>query len=252
LTTKRIIPCLDIRNGKVVKGINFQGNKEVGDPLDLAVFYNAQGADELVFYDIDAAVENRGVFAELLKEIAAAVSIPLTVAGGVLTAEDFERVLSLGADRVSINTGAIKKPGLVAGVSKAYGSERVVLAMDVKRADGRFTVFRSVGRENTGIDALEWARKGEADGAGELVLNSIDTDGVRGGFDIEILEAVSKVVSIPIVASGGAGKREDFLDLFTKLPSIDAGLAASIFHNKELLIPDLKAYLKENKITVRF
>jgi cyclase len=243
LSIKRIIPCLDIRNGKVVKGVNFQGNKEVGDPIELAGFYNAQGADELVFYDIDAAVENRGVFADLLNEIASAVTIPLTVAGGVMSVRDFEWVLSLGADRVSINTGAIVNPDLIAEVSKEFGSERVVFAMDVKRANGQFMVFRGVGKINTGLNALDWARKAEADGAGEIVVNSIDTDGVRGGFDLEMLEAVSNVVNIPIVASGGAGKKEDFFELFTKLPVISAGLAASIFHNKEVLIRDLKAYL---------
>jgi cyclase len=230
----------------VVKGVNFEGITDVADPVELAEFYNGNGADELVLYDITASIEGRMIFADVLKAVAERVSIPFTVGGGINSIDDIERVLEYGADKVSINSGAIRNPSLIAEAAGKYGSERVVLAIDCKRADGKFMVFTGGGRESTGMDMLEWARKGEADGAGEIVLNSIDTDGVRGGFDLEMLEALSKAVSIPIVASGGAGKKEDFLELFRKLPVIDAGLAASIFHSKQLLIADLKSYLGDN------
>jgi len=247
---KKIVPCIDIRNGKVVKGINFQGNKEVGDPVELAAFYSGEGADELVFYDIDASVENRGVFADLLQKVAAVTSVPLTVAGGVAAVEDFERVLSIGADKVSINSGAIKYPNLIGEIYKKHGGEKIVFAMDVKRVDGRFLVFSGVGQNNTGIDAIEWAVKAKQDGAGEIVVNSIDTDGVKNGFDIEMLSEIAQRVRIPIVASGGAGKMEHFAEVF-KIDGVSAGLAASIFHYREIGIRELKGYLAANGVAVK-
>jgi len=250
MVTKRIIPCLDIRDGKVVKGVNFKGIKEIADPIELAEFYNTSGADELVFYDITASYEGRQLFTDVLEAVASRVFIPLTVGGNINSVEDFDRVLKAGADKVSINSGAIKDPDLINEAAKKYGNQCVVLSMDISRVGGKFCVFTKGGRENTGIDALEWAAKGEQRGAGELVVNSIDTDGVRGGFDLEMLEAIGKRVSIPIIASGGAGKKEDFIKLFA-LECVDAGLAAGIFHTKELLIRDLKLYLKENNIAVR-
>ncbi|MCL2856639.1 MAG: imidazole glycerol phosphate synthase subunit HisF [Oscillospiraceae bacterium] len=250
MLTKRIIPCLDIRDGRVVKGVKFEGIQDVTDPVDAAAFYNAQGADELVFYDITATHENRGLFVDLLRKVASQVFIPLTVGGGINSLDDFERVLSCGADKVSVNSGAIKDPGLIEAAAKKYGDQCVVLSMDVKRVDGEFRLFSAGGRIDTGIDALEWAYKGQESGAGELVVNSIDTDGVRGGFDIELLCAMRAVSTLPIIASGGAGTKEHFLELFEQV-DVDAGLAASIFHFKELLIPDLKEYLNENGIEVR-
>ena len=250
MLNKKIIPCLDIRDGRVVKGVRFEGIQDVTDPVEAAAYYNAQGADELVFYDITATHENRGLFVDLLRKVAAQVFIPLTVGGGINSLGDFERVLGCGADKVSVNSGAIKDPGLIEAAAKKYGDQCVVLSMDVKRVGGGFRLFSAGGRADTGLDAIEWARKGQESGAGELVVNSIDTDGVRGGFDIELLRAVRGVSSLPIVASGGAGKKEHFLELFEQA-DVDAGLAASIFHFKELLIPDLKRYLDKNGITVR-
>jgi len=249
MQVKKIVPCLDIRDGKVVKGVNFEGIKEVGDPVRLAAYYNDEGADELVFYDISASVEGRGVFADLLKEIRGVTTIPLTVAGGVMTARDFGDVLELGADKVSVNTGVIKNPGLIADASKEYGRERVVFAMDVKRVGGAFHVFAGAGRQDTGIDALEWAVKGEQNGAGEIVVNSIDTDGVKNGYDIELLSEIARRVSIPITASGGAGKAEHFAQVF-EISGVQSALAASIFHYKEVKIRELKTYLAKNGITV--
>jgi len=250
MLTKRIIPCLDIRDGRVVKGVKFEGIQDVTDPVEAAQFYNAQGADELVFYDITASYENRGLFVDLLRKVAAQVFIPLTVGGGINSLDDFERVLGCGADKVSVNSGAIKDPGLIEAAAKKYGDQCVVLSMDVKRVDGGFRLFSAGGRIDTGLDAIEWARRGQESGAGELVVNSIDTDGVRGGFDIEMLRAMRAVSTLPIIASGGAGTKEHFLQLFEQV-DVDAGLAASIFHFKELLIPDLKRYLDENGIAVR-
>ena len=250
MLTKKIIPCLDIRDGRVVKGVKFEEVRDVTDPIEAAAFYNAQGADELVFYDITASNENRLLFVDLLRKVASQVSIPLTVGGGISGLDDFERVLGCGADKVSVNSGAIKDPGLVEAAAKKYGSQRVVLGMDVKRVDGGFRLFTGGGRIDTGLDAIEWAYKGQESGAGELVVNSIDTDGVRGGFDIELLSAMRAVSSLPIVASGGAGTKEHFLELFEQV-DVEAGLAASIFHFKELLIPDLKQYLHENGIAVK-
>jgi len=251
MITKRIIPCLDVRNGRVVKGTNFEGIKDVEDPVELARFYNASGADELVFYDITASVEGRGIFVDVLKKVAAEIFIPLTVGGSINTVDDFDRVLKCGADKVSVNSGAIKDPSLILNAAKKYGNQCVVLSMDVKRVDGKFTVFAKGGRENTGIDALEWAVFGEKNGAGELVVNSIDTDGVKGGFDIEMLSAIGERVNIPIIASGGAGSMEHFDTLFKTVPRVDAGLAASIFHYRQIAIKDLKNYLKNNNIEMR-
>ena len=251
MLAKRIIPCLDVRDGRVVKGMNFEGIRDVNDPVELADFYSSSGADELVFYDITASNENRKLFTDVLKGVAKKVFIPLTVGGGVNTLADFERVLTAGADKVSVNSGAIKNPNLIYEGAKRYGSQCVMLSMDVKRVDGKFTVFSNGGRINTGLDMVEFAKKGEELGAGEICLNSIDTDGVKKGFDIEMLETLSRAVNIPIIASGGAGCAQDFVTLFKKLPKVDAGLGASIFHFKEVAISDLKKLLKENGIEVR-
>ena len=251
MITKRIIPCLDVKDGKVVKGVNFTGLKEVSSPVSLAEYYSKNGADELVFYDITASSDGRKIFTDVLKETASKVFIPLTVGGGINTLDDFDRVLKCGADKVSVNSGAISDPTLIEKAAKLYGNQCVVLSVDVKRVDGKFTVFKKGGRENTGLDALDWIKRGVDSGAGEVVINSIDTDGVKGGFDIEMLSAVSEIVSVPIIASGGAGKAEDFITLFKKLPKIDAGLAASIFHFGETNIKKLKLLMKENGINTR-
>lgn len=250
MLTKRIVPCLDVRGGKVVKGKNFEGIKDIADPVELAEYYNKAGVDELVFYDITATVEGREIFSDVLESVARQIFIPLTVGGGIDTPEDFDRVLKLGADKVSVNSGAIKRPELISEAAKIYGNQCVVLSMDVKRIDGKFHVFTKGGREDTGMDAIEWAIQGEALGAGELVVNSIDTDGVKEGFDLELLDLIAEKTSLPIVASGGAGKMEDFAELF-KHPGIDAGLAASIFHRKEVDIMELKEYLKGEGVSVR-
>jgi len=250
MITKRIIPCLDVRNGRVVKGVNFEGIQDVASPVELAHFYNDSGADELVFYDITASYENRSLFTDALKQVAGEIFIPLTVGGGINTVDDFDRVLKCGADKVSVNSGAIKDPSLIEKAAKKYGDQCVVLSMDIKRVDGKFHIFSKGGRIDTGIDALEWAKQGANRGAGELVVNSIDTDGVKKGFDLEMLQKISDLVSIPVIASGGAGKKEDFLELF-KAGCADAGLAASIFHFKEVNIMDLKRYLNDNNIEMR-
>ena len=250
MLTKRIIPCLDIRDGRVVKGTNFQGLKDVSDPVELAAFYNREGADELVFYDITASHEGRGLFTDILQRVAGTIFIPLTVGGGINTVADFDRVLKCGADKVSVNSGAIRSPGLIKEASRQYGSQCVVLSIDIKRVDGKFTVFTHGGRQNTGIDAIEWAKRGEADGAGELVANSMDTDGVKTGFDLELLAELGKVLTIPIIASGGAGGKEHFVEVFG-LDRVDAGLAASIFHYQTVRISDLKQYLKTKNIPMR-
>lgn len=251
MITKRIIPCLDVRDGRVVKGTNFLGIKDVEDPVSLASFYNESGADELVFYDITASYEKRNLFTDVLKSVAEQIFIPLTVGGGINTLADFDRVLKCGADKVSVNSGAIKNPSLIEDAARLYGNQCVVLSMDVKRVDGVFRIFSHGGRIDTGIDALEWAKRGEESGAGELVVNSIDTDGVKRGFDLEMLEKICQTVNIPVIASGGAGKKEDFYELFDKVKGVDAGLAASIFHFREVLIPDLKRYLVSKNIEMR-
>lgn len=251
MITKRIIPCLDVKNGRVVKGVNFEGLSDVSSPVELGKFYSDNGADELVFYDITASAEGRALFTDILKEVASTIFIPLTVGGGINTLEDFDRVLKCGADKVSVNSGAIRNPELISQAAKKYGDQCVVISADVKRVDGVFRVFAKGGRENTGMEAISWIVSCVNRGAGEVVLNSIDTDGVKGGFDLEMLEAVSNAVNVPVIASGGAGKAEDFVELFHTLPKVDAGLAASIFHFGEVSIPELKKVLKENNINVR-
>ncbi|MGM0215220.1 imidazole glycerol phosphate synthase subunit HisF [Enterococcus sp. AZ109] len=250
MLAKRIIPCLDVRDGRVVKGVNFAGLKDVNDPVTLARFYNEQGADELVFYDITASAEDRGLFTDILEAVASEVFIPLTVGGGINEVSDFERVLNCGADKVSVNSGALRNPQLIEDGAKRYGSQCVVLSIDIRKVGEQWRVFAKGGREDTGLDALEWIKKGEALGAGELVINSMDTDGVKQGFDLPLLKAVSEITSLPIVASGGAGNSEDFYHLF-QLPNIEAGLAASIFHYGEVKIPDLKRQLAEKAIPMR-
>lgn len=251
MVTKRIIPCLDIKDGRVVKGVNFLNLQDVSNPVKLADYYSRSGADELVFYDITASFEGRKLFTDILTAVASTIFIPLTVGGGINSLEDFERVLSCGADKVSVNSGAIKNPELIGQAAKRYGDQCVVLSVDAKRVDGKYHVFLNGGRVDTGMDALEWIKEGVDRGAGEVVVNSIDTDGVKGGFDLEMLRDVSALVKVPIIASGGAGGTKDFVDLFQALPQISAGLAASIFHFGEVAIPDLKAELKQNGVCVR-
>ncbi len=251
MITKRIIPCLDVKNGTVVKGTNFKDLNEISSPVELAEYYSSHGADELVFYDITASSDGRKLFTDILTETASKVFIPLTVGGGINTLDDFDRVLKCGADKVSVNSGAIRNPSLIKEAAQKYGDQCVVLSVDIKRVDGQFRVFAKGGREDTGLDALEWIKFGVENGAGEIVVNSIDTDGVKQGFDIEMLKAVTSLVNVPVIASGGAGGKQDFVDLFNQVPDITAGLAASIFHYGEVTIDDLKNTLKENNITVR-
>ena len=251
MITKRIIPCLDVKNGRVVKGTNFQGLSDVSDPVALGKYYSDHGADELVFYDITASFEGRKLFTDILQKVASTIFIPLTVGGGINTVENFDRVLKCGADKVSVNSGAIRNPDLVFQAARKYGDQCVVLSADVKRVNGEFRVFAKGGREDTGMEAIAWIRRCVGMGAGEVVLNSIDTDGVKQGFDLEMLEAVSNAVDVPVIASGGAGGMEDFVKLFQTLPKVDAGLAASIFHFGQVQIPELKAYLAQNHINVR-
>lgn len=251
MITKRIIPCLDVKDGRVVKGVNFAGLSDVSSPVSLAEFYSNAGADELVFYDITASAEGRGLFTDILRKTAESVFIPLTVGGGINSLDDFDRVLKCGADKVSVNSGAIRNPDLIYQAAKRYGDQCVVLSADVKRVDGVFRVFAKGGRENTGMEAIEWIRRCVDNGAGEVVVNSIDTDGVRGGFDLEMLAAVCDAVSVPVIASGGAGCIDDFIKLFQTLPKVDAGLAASIFHFGQVQICDLKKVMAENNIPTR-
>lgn len=251
MITKRIIPCLDVKDGRVVKGVNFLGLRDVSSPVELAAYYSESGADELVFYDITASAEGRKLFTDILREVASTIFIPLTVGGGISSLEDFDRVLKCGADKVSVNSGAICDPELVRRAARRYGDQCVVLSVDVKRMDGEFRVFARGGRDDTGIEAISWIRKCVDMGAGEVVVNSIDTDGVKGGFDLEMLQAVCESVSVPVIASGGAGCSADFTELFRKVPDVSAGLAASIFHFGEVKIPELKAELRANGINVR-
>ena len=251
MITKRIIPCLDVRDGRVVKGVNFAGLSDVSSPVELARYYSENGADELVFYDITASAEGRRLFTDILCETARQVFIPLTVGGGISSVEDFDRVLHCGADKVSVNSGAIREPGLILDAAKRYGDQCVVLSVDVKRVGGQFHVFARGGRDDTGLEAIDWIRRCVALGAGEVVVNSIDTDGVKGGFDLGLLAAVCDAVSVPVIASGGAGCAADFVTLFQTLPGVDAGLAASIFHFGEVAIPALKAALRRAGIPVR-
>ncbi|MBQ7809474.1 MAG: imidazole glycerol phosphate synthase subunit HisF [Clostridia bacterium] len=251
MITKRIIPCLDVKDGRVVKGVNFLDLADVSSPVKLAKYYSESGADELVFYDITASAEGRALFTDILTEVASTIFIPLTVGGGINTVADFDRVLKCGADKVSVNSGAIRNPELIREAAKIYGDQCVVLSVDVKRVDGEFRVFAKGGREDTGMEAISWIKKCVSMGAGEVVVNSIDTDGVKGGFDIELLEIVTNAVNVPVIASGGAGSKQDFVDLFKAIPTIDAGLAASVFHFGEIKINDLKKELKKNDINVR-
>ncbi len=251
MITKRIIPCLDVKDGRVVKGVNFQGLSDVNSPVELAEYYTKNGADEMVFYDITASAEGRKLFTEVLTEVASKVFIPLTVGGGINSLEDFDRVLKCGADKVSVNSGAIRNPELIRQAAEKYGNQCVVLSVDAARVDGTYRVFAKGGRENTGMDAVEWIREGVERGAGEVVLNSIDTDGVKQGFDLPMLKAVCEVVDVPVIASGGAGCTQDFITLFQEIPTVSAGLAASIFHFGEVTIPDLKKELKQSDISVR-
>jgi len=251
MITKRIIPCLDIKNGRVVKGTNFQGLSDVSSPVELAKLYSESGADELVFYDITASAEGRQLFTDVLRQVASQIFIPLTVGGGINTVEDFDRVLKCGADKVSVNSGAIRNPRLIYEAAQKYGSQCVVLSADIKRVDGQFRVFAKGGREDTGMEAIAWIKKGVELGAGEVVVNSIDTDGVKQGFDIQMLRAVCDAVNVPVIASGGAGSEEHFTQLFREIPTIDAALAASVFHFGQIKIPDLKQILRDNDIIVR-
>ena len=251
MITKRIIPCLDVKDGRVVKGVNFLGLADVSSPVKLAEFYSECGADELVFYDITASAEGRALFTDILCEVASKIFIPLTVGGGINTIDDFDRVLKCGADKVSVNSGAIRNPLLIKEAAEKYGNQCVVISADIKRVDGVFRVFAKGGRENTGMEAISWIKRCVELGAGEVVVNSIDTDGVKGGFDIEMLKAVCDAVNVPVIASGGAGSMQHFVDLFKAIPTIDAGLAASVFHFGEIAISDLKKELKANDITVR-
>ncbi|MBE6947610.1 MAG: imidazole glycerol phosphate synthase subunit HisF [Ruminococcaceae bacterium] len=251
MITKRIIPCLDVRNGRVVKGTNFDNINDVSSPVELGKYYSACGADELVFYDITASSEDRKLFTDILTQMAENVFIPLTVGGGINTVEDFDRVLKCGADKVSVNSGAIRNPDLIRQAAEKYGNQCVVISADVKRVDGQFRVFAKGGREDTGLEAISWIKRCVDNGAGEVVVNSIDTDGVRGGFDLELLKLVCDAVAVPVIASGGAGCEQDFVELFREIPTVDAGLAASIFHFGQVRISELKQTLKENGITVR-
>ena len=251
MITKRIIPCLDVRNGRVVKGVNFEGVRDVSSPVELGKFYSDSGADELVFYDITASVEGRALFTDILREVASTIFIPLTVGGGINTLDDFDRVLKCGADKVSVNSGAIRNPNLIYEAAQRYGDQCVVLSADIKRVNGEFRVFAKGGREDTGMEAIEWIKRCVGNGAGEVVVNSIDTDGVKKGFDMEMLRAVCNAVNVPVIASGGAGCVQDFIDLFREVPDIDAGLAASVFHFGEIAIPDLKRTLAAEGINMR-
>ncbi len=251
MITKRIIPCLDVKDGRVVKGVNFEGLNDVSSPVELGKYYSDCGADELVFYDITASSDGRKLFTDILKEVARNIFIPLTVGGGINTLEDFDRVLKCGADKVSVNSGAIKNPDLIKAAAEKYGSQCVVISADIKRVDGEFRVFARGGRDDTGMEGVSWIKRCVDNGAGEVVVNSIDTDGVKKGFDIEMLKAVCNAVNVPVIASGGAGRAQDFVTLFNEIPDIDAGLAASIFHFGEVKISDLKQLLNKNNINVR-
>ncbi|MBQ8320799.1 MAG: imidazole glycerol phosphate synthase subunit HisF [Clostridia bacterium] len=251
MITKRIIPCLDVKDGRVVKGVNFLGLADVSSPVKLAKFYSECGADELVFYDITASAEGRALFTDILTEVAKTIFIPLTVGGGINTLADFDRVLKCGADKVSVNSGAIRNPSLIEEAAKRYGNQCVVISADVKRVDGQFRVFAKGGREDTGMEAISWIKHCVDSGAGEVVVNSIDTDGVKGGFDIELLKRVCDTVNVPVIASGGAGNMQHFIDLFYEIPEMSAGLAASVFHFGEIQINDLKRKMRDSGITVR-
>lgn len=251
MLAKRIIPCLDVRNGKVVKGVNFEGVKDVGDPVELAVQYNKQGADEIVFYDITASYEGRGVMLDVVKRTAQQVFVPLCVGGGIATVDDFRDTLRAGADKVSVNSQAVKNPKLISDAAEIFGSQCVVVGIDAKRNDrGGYSVFINGGRVDMNLDLGDWVREIEERGAGEICLNSIDTDGVRGGFDIEMLKYVCDRVNIPVIASGGCGAINHFSEVFEQTAS-SAALAASLFHFGELTVGEVKDYLKKKNIPVR-
>lgn len=251
MITKRIIPCLDVKDGRVVKGVKFKGLSDVSSPVELGQYYSSMGADELVFYDITASAEGRKLFTDILRQVASKIFIPLTVGGGISSIDDFDRVLKCGADKVSVNSGAIRDPGLIRVAAEKYGDQCVVLSVDVSLVDGQYRVFGRGGRDDTGLDAIEWIKKGVSLGAGEVVVNSIDTDGVKQGFDLPLLKKVCDAVNVPVIASGGAGSIDDFKELFREIPTVDAGLAASIFHFGEVEIPELKRQMSESGINVR-
>ena len=251
MITKRIIPCLDVKDGRVVKGVNFKDLNDVSSPVELAKFYSESGADELVFYDITASSDGRKLFVDILRETARNVFIPLTVGGGISSLKDFERVLNCGADKVSVNTGAIANVNLIKEAAELYGDQCVVLSADIKRVNNEFHVFARGGRDDTGLEAISWVKKCVDLGAGEVVVNSIDTDGVKKGFDLELLSKICEAVNVPVIASGGAGCIDDFIKLFKTLPKVDAGLAASIFHFGEVSIKDLKSRMRSENIPVR-
>ncbi len=250
--TKRIIPCLDVNNGRVVKGVNFVNLKDAGDPVEIARAYDAEGADELVFLDITASSDHRKTVTELVRRVAEQVFIPFTVGGGIRTAEDFREILREGADKVAVNSAAIMNPSLISEAAEKFGSQCVVLAMDAKRRENGsgWTIYKNGGRVDMGIDAIEWAQKAVELGAGEILLTSMDCDGTKAGYDIELTRAVADAVSVPVIASGGAGKKEHFLDALTE-GHAEAVLAASLFHYKELSISEVKDYLKDNGVNVR-
>lgn len=251
MLAKRIIPCLDVRDGKVVKGINFVGIKEVGDPVECASEYDRQGADEIVFLDITATHEGRGTMLEVVKNTAKKVFVPLTVGGGIRTIEDFRDTLRAGADKVSVNSSAVRNPDLISEAADIFGSQCVVTAIDAKRkSDGSFTVVVNGGRIDMGIDAVEWAKEAERLGSGEILLTSMDADGTKAGFDTDLLNAVCKAVNIPVIASGGCGKLEHFSEVFEKT-NASAALAASLFHYRELTVGQVKKHMSERNIPVR-
>lgn len=251
MKTKRIIPCIDTKDGKAVKGVQFKEVKEINTPQVLAEYYNQSGADELVLYDITASSQGRLVFEDMVKDLIQTVDIPLTVGGGIATLEDADKIFQLGADKVSINSGAIKNPELLKELAKKYGSDRLVLGVDAAKVGEDYHVFTKGGREDTGLELMAWLRKCVDLGVGEIVANSIDADGTKQGFDLPMLKEICQVVDIPVIASGGAGSIQDFIDLFTQVPAVDGGLAASIFHFKELEISDLKEALDREGIPVK-
>ena len=251
MLAKRIIPCLDVRDGRVVKGVNFVNIRDAGDPVALAKFYSDQGADEIVFLDITATSDKRDTVADVVERTASQVFVPLTVGGGIRTLEDFQRLLRAGADKISVNSAAVQDPTLISRAAERFGSQCVVLAIDArKRTDGTFEVVTAGGRTPTGLDAVEWAQQGEALGAGEILLTSMDADGTKAGFDLEMTRAVTQAVSIPVIASGGCGSLEHFEEVFVET-GCDAALAASLFHFGELTVPQVKDYLRSKKIPVR-
>ena len=251
MLAKRINPCLDVRDGRVVKGVNFVNIRDAGDPVELARFYSDQGADEIVFLDITATSDGRATVADVVERTAEQVFVPLTVGGGIRTLEDFRQLLRAGADKISVNSAAVKDPGLISRAAERFGSQCVVLAIDARRRpEGSYEVVVAGGRTPTGLDAVEWARRGEALGAGEILLTSMDADGTKAGFDLEMTRAVTQAVSIPVIASGGCGSLEHFAQVFAET-DCDAALAASLFHFGELTVPQVKEYLRKRKIPVR-